>query len=94
MDKELKETVLKAAEYSNDDKEKMIKRFHFMFIAALVFLTVAMVAMFLLTGPASDVVNGTCLGVGYGMVALGVIFTSRYARKIRDFKMRLIGKKS
>ena len=93
MDKELKDTVLKAAEYSNDDKEKMIKRFHFMFICALVFLTVAVVTMFLLTGPASDIINGVCIGVGYGMVALGVILTSRYARQIRDFKMRLIGRK-
>lgn len=93
MDKELKDTVLKAAEYSNDDKEKMIKRFHFMFICALVFLTVAVVTMFLLTGPASDIINGVCIGVGYGMVALGVILTSRYARQIRDFKMRLMGRK-
>ncbi len=93
MDKELKDTVLKAAEYSNDDKEKMNKRFHFMFLSALVFLTIAMVAMFLLTGPASDIVNGTCLGVGYGMVVVGAILTSRYARKIRDCKMRLLGRK-
>ena len=92
MDKELKDTVLKAAEYSNDDKEKMIKRFHFMFLSALVFLTVAVVTMFLLTGPVSDIINGVCIGVGYGMVVLGVIFTSRYARQIRDFKMRLLGK--
>ena len=92
MDKELKYTVLKAAEYSNDDKEKMIKRFHFMFLSALVFLTVAVVTMFLLTGPVSDIINGVCIGVGYGMVVLGVIFTSRYARQIRDFKMRLLGK--
>ncbi len=93
MNKELKDTVLKAAEYSNDDKEKMNKRFHFMFLSALVFLTIAMVAMFLLTGPASDIVNGTCLGVGYGMVVVGAILTSRYARKIRDCKMRLLGRK-
>ena len=93
MDKELKDTVLKAAEYSNEDKEKMNKRFHFMFICALIFLTVGLVAMFLLKGPASDIINGVSLGVGYGMVALGVVLTSRYARQIRDFKMRLIGRK-
>jgi len=80
------------AEYSNDDKEKLVKRFNTMFIAALLFLTVGLVTMFLLTGPVSDFVNGICLGVGYGMVALGVVMTSRYARQVRDFKMRLIGK--
>lgn len=93
MDKELKDTVLKAAEYSNEDKEKMNKRFHFMFLGALVFLTIGVVTMFLLKGPASDIINGVCIGVGYGMVALGVILTSRYARQIRDFKMRLMGRK-
>ena len=93
MDKELKDTVLKAAEYSNDDKEKMNKRFHFMFLGALVFLTIGVVTMFLLKGLASDIINGVCIGVGYGMVALGVILTSRYARQIRDFKMRLMGRK-
>lgn len=92
MNAEMKETVLQVAEYSNEDKESMVKRFNIMFIAALVFLTVGLAAMFLLTGPLSDFVNGICLGVGYGMVALGVVMTSRYARQIRDFKMRMIGK--
>lgn len=94
MEKELKDTVLKVAEYSNDDKEKMTKRFHFMFVSALIFLTVAVVTMFILTGPVSDIVNGVCIGVGYGMVVVGVIMTSRYARQLRDFKMRLLGKKT
>ena len=92
VDSEMKETVLQVAEYSNDDKEKLVKRVNLLFIIALAFLTVGMVTMFLLTGPASDFINGICLGVGYGMVILGVIMTSRYARQIRDFKMRMIGK--
>ena len=92
VDKEMMETVLQVAEYSNDDKEKLVKRVNLLFIVALAFLTVGMVTMFLLTGPASDFINGICLGVGYGMVILGVIMTSRYARQIRDFKMRMIGK--
>ena len=92
VNSEMKETVLQVAEYSNDDKEKLVKRINLIFIAALIFLTAGMVAMFLLTGPVSDFMNGICLGVGYGMVVLGVIMTSRYARQIRDFKMRMIGK--
>ena len=92
VDTEMKETVLQVAEYSNEDKEKLVKNFNLLFIVALIFLTVGMAAMFLLTGPASDLINGVCLGVGYGMVALGVVMTSKYARQIRDFKMRLIGK--
>ncbi len=39
----------------------------------------------------SDFMTGLSIGVGYGMVVLGVIMTSRYAKKIRDFKRRIAG---
>ena len=32
------------------------------------------------------------LGIAFGMVILGVVFTSKYAAKIRRFKLRLLGK--
>ena len=32
MDKELKETVLKVADYSNEEKQKITRRMHFLFI--------------------------------------------------------------
>ena len=94
MDIETKDTIMKVAEYSNDEKEKMTKRFHIMFIATLVFLTVAIAVFFIdCFGPeVSDFINGICIGVGYGMVVLGVIMTSRYAKQIHDMKMRLIGR--
>ena len=94
MDIETKETIMKVAEYSNDEKEKLMKRFHILFIAALIFLTVAIAVFFIdCFGPeVSDFINGICIGVGYGMVVLGVIMTSRYAKQIHDMKMRLIGR--
>ena len=39
-------------------------------------------------------INGIIMGVGYGMVLVGIIMTSKYAKQIRDFKLRLVGKKS
>ena len=96
MDKEMKETVMKVAEYSNDEKERMLKRFNIMFIALFVFLTLALIVLFVDAWgeQVRALVNGICMGIGYGVVILGVIVTSRYAKKIHDFKMRLIGKKS
>ena len=96
MDKELKDTVIKVAEYSNDEKGKLLRNFHILFIGALVFLTVGLVVIFLdfLPEHASDFVTGICVGMGYGMTILGVIMTSKYARKVRDFKMKLLGKES
>lgn len=94
MDKETKETILKVAEYNNDEKERILKRFHIMFIVVLVFLTIAIAALFIdaWSGPVSDMINGICIGVGYGMVILGVIMTSKYSKQIRDFKLRLLRK--
>ena len=96
MDTETKDTIMKVAEYSNDEKEKMMKRFHMLFIVALIFLTVAIAVFFIdAWGPeVSSFVNGISIGVGYGMVILGVIMTSKYAKQIHDMKMRLIGKGS
>ena len=96
MDKELKETVMQVAEYSTDEKARMLKRFHILFITALVFLTLALVAFFvdIWPEPVSDMINGLIMGVGYGMVIIGVIMTSKYAKQIRDFKLRLLGKKA
>lgn len=34
--------------------------------------------------------GGICLGIMLGMMILGVIMTSRYAGKIRAFKMRIL----
>jgi hypothetical protein len=30
------------------------------------------------------------LGIAFGIIIIGVIFTSRYASRIREFKMRLL----
>ena len=96
MDKELKDTVMKVAEYSNDEKGKLLKRFHILFIVALVFLTAGMVVIYLdfLPPHLSSFITGVCIGMGYGMTIIGVIMTSKYGRKIRDFKMKLLGKES
>lgn len=96
MDKELKETVMQVAEYSTDEKARMLKRFHILFISVFVFLTLALVAFFIdiWPEPVSDMINGIIMGVGYGMVLVGIIMTSKYAKQIRDFKLRLVGKKS
>ena len=44
--------------------------------------------------PKADIaipISGILLAV-FGMIIIGVIFTSRYAARIREFKLRLLGK--
>lgn len=92
MNKELKETVLKIADYNNDEKQKLIKRMHLFFIAGLIgFVTFLLIQALGLenTSPYEDI-SSFGLGIAFGMVILGVIFTSNYATKIQAFKMRLL----
>ena len=91
MNEELKETVLKVAEYSNEDKLKVTRRMHILFIAGLIAAIIYMVLVF--TDQADNYWGGLCLGITFGMMIVGVIMTSKYASKIREYKLRLLHRK-
>ena len=94
MNEEMKETVLQVADYSNEEKERLLRRMHWLFIAGLVGFT----AFLVITAAGLDKtspyegIGSFGLGIAFGMIILGVIFTSRYAARIREFKMRLLKK--
>jgi transcriptional regulator with XRE-family HTH domain len=94
MNEELKETVLQVADYSNEEKARLLKRMHWMFIAGLIGFIVFLVITLLGLDTVSpyEGIGSFGLGIAFGMIVIGVIFTSRYASKIREFKMRLLGK--
>ncbi|MBO4360351.1 MAG: helix-turn-helix domain-containing protein [Eubacteriaceae bacterium] len=92
MDKELKETVLTVADYSNEEKERMLRRMHWLFMAGLAGFTVFLVVTYLgleSTMP-YEAIGSFGLGTAFGMLVIGVIFTGRRAMKIREFKRRLL----
>lgn len=88
MNRELQETVLKAAEYSNEDKLKVTKRMNLLFIAGMFVGVVYLILLF--TDQADNFLGGLCLGIQFGMTIVGFIMTSKYAAKIRAFKMRIL----
>ncbi|MBQ6367589.1 MAG: helix-turn-helix domain-containing protein [Erysipelotrichaceae bacterium] len=94
MNEELKETVLQVADYSNEEKSRLVRRMHWLFIAGLfgfiVFLLIALLGLD--STPPYEAIGSFGLGIAFGMIIIGVIFTSRYAAKIREFKYRLLGK--
>lgn len=94
MNEELKEAVLQVADYSNEEKARWLRRLHWTFIAGLVGILVYAVITFmgLDNNPTLDFISSAGLGVATGMIVIGVIFTSRNAAKIREFKLRLLGK--
>ena len=68
---------------------------HWLFIAGLVgfvlFLIITAAGLDK-TSPYEEI-GSFGLGIAFGMVILGVIFTSRYAVRIREFKQRLLNRK-
>lgn len=88
MDKELEETVLKVADYSNDVKQRITRNMHFLFIGGLAAAVLHLVLVF--TDHADNFLGGFCQGITLGMMIVGVIMTSKYAAKIRLWKKRLL----
>ena len=96
MNQELKETVLQVADYSNEEKTRLLKRMHGLFILGLIgfgaFLVITLLGLNE-TAP-YEAIGSFGLGIAFGMIIIGVIFTSRYAAKIREFKRRLLSRKT
>ena len=94
MDQELKETVLQVADYSNEEKARLLRRMHWLFIAGVagfaVFLVITLLGLD--TTYPYEGIGSFGLGIAFGMTVLGVIFTGHSAVKIREFKLRLLGK--
>ena len=95
MDQELKETVLQVADYSNEEKARLLRRIHWLFIAGFagfaVFLVITLLGLD--TTSPYEGIGSFGLGIAFGMIVLGVIFTSHSAVKIRELKLRLLGKR-
>ena len=96
MNEVMKETVLQVADYSNEEKARLLRRMHWLFVAGLI----GFVAFFIITvaglnkiSPYEEI-GSFGLGIALGMIILGVIFTSRYAARIREFKQRLLNRKT
>ena len=94
MDQELKETVLQVADYSSEEKNKMLRRMHWLYIVGLIgfaaFLVITLLGLEA-TAP-YNAIGSFGLGIAFAMMILGVIFTGRSVARIREFKMRLLGK--
>ncbi len=90
MNEELKETVLKVAEFSNEDKRKLTERMNKLFIAGLVAALIYIILFF--TDNADNLIGGLSLGITFGMMMVGVIITSKNVTKIRKMKMRIVNK--
>ena len=91
MDTELKDTLLQAAEYTENIRNKIIKRMHILFICGCVAFVFYLTVLFLepeQTSELFDFIKGMSLGISFGMIVVGTIMTSKYADKIVEWKVK------
>ena len=96
MDKEMKETILKVADYSNEEKLMYMRRLHVWFKIALISFAVYFVSLFVepeAPTAAFDFSQGLMLGISFAMIIIGVLMTGKHSMKLCEVKMRLLGKK-
>ncbi|MCI8639245.1 MAG: helix-turn-helix transcriptional regulator [Coprococcus sp.] len=95
MDKKTEETLLKVADYENNEKMKFSRRLCRIFIAALIAFIVYMVIDIQglsSTGVYENIADFS-LGLVFGVLILGTLFTSRYMGRIQAFKRRILHRK-
>ena len=95
MNEEMKETVMQVADYSAEEKARLLQKLHWMFIAGLIGMAAFVVisALGLDAAKPYEEIASFGLGIACGMIVVGVIYTSRYAARIREFKLRLLGRR-
>jgi len=94
MVKELKETIMQVADYSNEEKNIFTKRVHLLNILALIGFTVFFIirAMGLDNASPYDFIGGIGSGFAYGMILVNTISTGKFGLKLRKFKQKLLEK--
>ncbi|MBR3350059.1 MAG: helix-turn-helix transcriptional regulator [Solobacterium sp.] len=92
MDKEMEETVLKVAEYSNSQKEKQAKVITVFFIAGIIALAInqVLLSMDLPETFASGFFEGVTAGIALGAMILGILYTTGAMMRVNAFKQRLL----
>ena len=92
MDKEMKETLLQAADYTNTEAERYNKRVRICNGIALFLILVYIIIKDTSLYDNPTVMTGLDIVQGFavGMLLVGLLYSSRYGARIRAFKHRLI----
>ena len=94
MNKELEETVLKVAEYSNAEKQRSTKIVCIYFVLGIVALIVNAVMNMSEMGDTFWIgfLKGATFATALASMILGILYTTGAMMKIQAFKMRLLGR--
>lgn len=91
MNKELETTVLKAVDYANSETEKYTKRVFWILMTGAVLWICSQIISHtsLVENNVMSAVSDFAMGFSCGMVICGIVVTSRFGKRIREFKQRL-----
>ena len=84
------DTLMMMANFSSQDKIKLAKRMHLLFIGGTAAALLHLILTF--TDSADTFPGGMCQGITLGMMLVGTLFTSRYSSKLRTQKIRLLNR--
>lgn len=92
MNKDMEETVLKVAEYSNDEKKVLMKKLHFFSWVGVVSFTIYMLLSNLGLAESGITKNIASFssGLSFGMLIIAVVYTSHYISKFKAFKTKIL----
>ena len=90
MDKDVKETVLKAADYSNEERKRLMKKLHVLSWIGVAAFTVFIVleVMGLADSGVTERIASICAGFAYGILLTAVIYTNRRIYRFMNWKRK------
>ncbi len=96
MNKELKETVMQVAEYSNAEKKRSTKIVQVYFVVGIIALIANAIINMLETEETFWIgfLKGGTFALALTAMVFGILYTTGAMMKIQAFKMRLIGKET
>lgn len=88
---EEKATMMAVVQYTDEEKSGLLARMHRLFLAGLAGFVCALAIPALGLEEVTPFGQAAYLGLGFafGMLVVGAVFTSRWAKQIRDAKLRL-----
>ena len=94
MNKELEETVMKVAEYSNAEKQRSTRIVCIYFVLGIIALIVNAAINLMETGNTFWIgfVKGLTFAIALATMVLGILYTTGAMMKVQAFKKRLFGR--
>lgn len=95
MNHEMKETVLQAAEYSNEDKKRITRTVLAYLSIGMLALIVSVVLKFLELESSFwlGFTEGACTGILFWALLMGILYATGSLTQVKAFKLRLLGRK-